>query len=67
MKKRRRRFEVLLPLQFNDGRAVPRSWLTDAKFEMTPKSFDLLRVMTGRTLRPIAGGLGNTRIVGGQN
>ncbi|HEV2947164.1 MAG TPA: hypothetical protein VGX70_07295 [Gemmataceae bacterium] len=34
MNKRRRRFEVLLPLQFNDGRAVPKSWLADAIFEI---------------------------------
>jgi hypothetical protein len=28
-----RRFEVLLPLQFNDGRDVPPEWLADAVFE----------------------------------
>lgn len=29
-----RRFEVLLPLQFNDGRDVPPEWLADAVLEM---------------------------------
>ena len=29
-----RRFEVLLPLQFNDGREVPPEWLAEAVFEI---------------------------------
>jgi hypothetical protein len=29
-----RRFEVLLPLQFNDGRDVPNEWLADAVLEI---------------------------------
>jgi hypothetical protein len=29
-----RRFEVLLPLQFNDGRDVPGDWLADAVMEI---------------------------------
>jgi hypothetical protein len=29
-----RRFEVLLPLQFNDGREVPPDWLADAVLEV---------------------------------
>ncbi len=29
-----RRFEVLLPLQFNDGRDVPSEWLVEAVFEV---------------------------------
>ncbi len=29
-----RRFEVLLPLQFNDGREVPSDWLADAVLEV---------------------------------
>ena len=29
-----RRFEVLLPLQFNDGRTVPPEWLADAVLEI---------------------------------
>ena len=29
-----RRFEVLLPLQFNDGREVPPDWLADAVLEI---------------------------------
>ncbi len=29
-----RRFEVLLPLQFNDGRDVPPEWLAEAVLEM---------------------------------
>lgn len=29
-----RRFEVLLPLQFNDGRDVPPEWLTEAVLDV---------------------------------
>ena len=29
-----RRFEVLLPTQFNDGRDVPPEWLAEAVFEI---------------------------------
>jgi hypothetical protein len=29
-----RRFEVLLPLQFNDGRTVPAEWLAEAVLEV---------------------------------
>ncbi|MEW6208817.1 MAG: hypothetical protein AB1631_10655 [Acidobacteriota bacterium] len=29
-----RRYEVLLPLQFNDGREVPGEWLADAVLEI---------------------------------
>ncbi len=29
-----RRYEVLLPLSFNDGRAVPPEWLSDALLEV---------------------------------
>jgi hypothetical protein len=29
-----RRFEVLLPLQFNDGRDVPAEWLAEALLEI---------------------------------
>ena len=29
-----RRYEVLLPLQFNDGRFVPSEWINDAVFEI---------------------------------
>jgi len=29
-----RRFEVLLPLRFNDGRALPDEWLADAVLEL---------------------------------
>jgi hypothetical protein len=29
-----RRYEVLLPLQFNDGRAVPSDWLAEAVLEV---------------------------------
>lgn len=29
-----RRFEVLLPLQFNDGREVPSQWLAEAVLEI---------------------------------
>jgi hypothetical protein len=29
-----RRYEVLLPLQFNDGRDVPSEWLAEAVFEV---------------------------------
>ena len=34
MSSRWRRFEVLLPLQFNDGREVPAEWLADAVLEI---------------------------------
>lgn len=34
MSSRWRRFEVLLPLQFNDGRDVPADWLADAVLEI---------------------------------
>ena len=29
-----RRFEVLLPLQFNDGREIPPDWLAEAVLEI---------------------------------
>jgi hypothetical protein len=32
-----RRFEVLLPLQFNDGRDVPTEWLADAVLEIVDR------------------------------
>lgn len=32
-----RRFEVLLPLQFNDGRDVPPEWLADATLEVVDR------------------------------
>src|SRR3954468_176235 len=34
MASRWRRFEVLLPLQFNDGRDVPPEWLAEAVLEV---------------------------------
>jgi len=34
MSSRWRRFEVLLPLQFNDGRDVPAEWLADAVLQV---------------------------------
>jgi hypothetical protein len=34
MNSRWRRFEVLLPLQFNDGRDVPGEWLAEAVLEI---------------------------------
>jgi hypothetical protein len=34
MSSRLRRFEVLLPLQFNDGRDVPSEWLAEAVLEI---------------------------------
>jgi hypothetical protein len=37
MKNTRRRFEVLLPLQFNDGRMVPDELLADAVREIVGK------------------------------
>ena len=37
MSSRWRRFEVLLPLQFNDGREVPAEWLADAVLEVVEK------------------------------
>ena len=35
MSSRWRRFEVLLPLQFNDGRPVPEEWLAEAVLELS--------------------------------
>ncbi len=32
-----RRFEILLPLQFNDGREVPSDWLAEAVLEIVEK------------------------------
>ena len=32
-----RRFEVLLPLQFNDGREVPPEWLAEAVLEVVDR------------------------------
>ena len=37
MSSRWRRFEVLLPLQFNDGRDVPAEWLADAVLEVVKR------------------------------
>ena len=34
MSSRWRRFEVLLPLQFNDGREVPSEWLAEAVLDV---------------------------------
>jgi hypothetical protein len=34
MSSRWRRFEILLPLQFNDGRDVPSEWLAEAVLEI---------------------------------
>ena len=34
MSSRWRRFEVLLPLQFNDGREIPSEWLAEAVLEV---------------------------------
>ncbi len=34
MNSRLRRFEVLFPLQFNDGREVPSEWLAEAVLEI---------------------------------
>jgi len=32
-----RRFEVLLPLRFNDGRDVPSDWLAEAVLEVVER------------------------------
>ena len=37
MSSRLRRFEILLPLQFNDGRDVPPEWLAEAVIEITER------------------------------
>jgi hypothetical protein len=34
MSSKLRRFEILLPLQFNDGREIPSDWLADAVLEI---------------------------------
>jgi hypothetical protein len=40
MPSRWRRFEVLLPLRFNDGRDVPAEWLVDAVLEIGAVSYE---------------------------
>ena len=37
MNNKLRRFEILLPLQFNDGREIPSDWLTEAVLEILEK------------------------------
>ncbi len=37
MSSRWRRFEVLLPLQFNDGREAPTDWLAEAVLEIVDR------------------------------
>lgn len=37
MNSRLRRFEILLPLQFNDGREIPSEWLAEAVLEIVEK------------------------------
>lgn len=37
MSSRWRRFEVLLPLQYNDGREVPPEWLSEAVLEIVDR------------------------------
>src|SRR2546425_10399143 len=39
MSSRWRRFEVLLPIQFNDGRDVPSEWLAEAVLEIVDHFF----------------------------
>lgn len=48
-----RRFEVLLPLQFNDGRDVPPEWLTEAVLDVVDTSVRL--VMRRRRSRATGG------------
>ena len=37
MSSKLRRFEILLPLQFNDGREIPGDWLAEAVLEIVGK------------------------------
>jgi hypothetical protein len=37
MNNKLRRFEILLPLQFNDGREIPSDWLAEAVLEIVEK------------------------------
>ncbi len=37
MSSRWRRYEVLLPLEYNDGRAVPPEWLSEAILEVVDR------------------------------
>ena len=37
MNSKLRRFEILLPLQFNDGRDIPSEWLAEAVLEIVEK------------------------------
>lgn len=39
MNSKLRRYEILLPLQFNDGRDIPSDWLADAVLEIV-EQFD---------------------------
>lgn len=39
MNSKLRRFEILLPLQFNDGRDIPAEWLAEAVLEIV-ENFD---------------------------
>jgi hypothetical protein len=67
MSSRWRRFEVLLPLQFNDGREVPPEWLAEAVLEVVdhfgaachetacPRGFSDTTVSAPRSLLPNAG------------
>lgn len=37
MNNKLRRFEILLPLQFNDGRDIPPEWLAEAVLEIVER------------------------------
>lgn len=37
MKNKWRRYEVMLPLRFNDGREIPREWFAEAFTEMVER------------------------------
>ena len=37
MHRKLRRFEIMLPLQFNDGREIPPDWLAEAVLEILEK------------------------------
>ena len=56
MSSRLRRFEVLLPLQFNDGRDVPGEWLAEAVLEIVDQfsaakiAFELSLIYSGSTV-----------------
>ncbi len=53
MNSKLRRFEILLPLQFNDGREIPAEWLAEAVLEIVEK-FEAASYETQKCRRALA-------------